>query len=133
MSFLPRAEWRLVLNERVGFWRQSSTGHMRRSGDLLIACVLVTLTLPLMLITVVAIRFESPGPVLERRTRIGAGGRQFQMLSFRTTARTPGQIRPIWQPTPVGHFLRSTRIEALPQLFNVLRGEMSLFETSLFD
>ena len=115
------------------FLRQSSTGHMRRSGDLLIACVLVTLTLPLMLITVVAIRFESPGPVLERRTRIGAGGRQFQMLSFRTTARTPGQIRPIWQPTPVGHFLRSTRIEALPQLFNVLRGEMSLFETSLFD
>src|SRR4030081_166700 len=133
MSFLPQAEWRLVLNERVGFLHQSSTGHMRRSGDLLIACVLVTLTLPLMLITVVAIRFESPGPVLERRTRIGAGGRQFQMLSFRTTKRTSGKIRRVWQTTQLGHFLRNTRIEALPQLFNVLRGEMSLFETSLFD
>jgi lipopolysaccharide/colanic/teichoic acid biosynthesis glycosyltransferase len=106
---------------------------MRRSGDFLIACVLVALTLPLMLITAVAIRLESPGPVLERRTRIGAGGRQFPMLSFRTRARIPGEIRPVWQPTQLGQLLRSTRIEALPQLFNVLRGEMSLFETSLFD
>ena len=118
---------------------------MRRSGDCLIACVLLALTLPLMLITAVAIRLESAGPVLERRTRIGAGGRQFQMLSFRTTAQRAGQIPPVWQPalrdkvvpllsaTRLGHFLRSTRIDALPQLINVLQGEMSLFETSLFD
>ena len=106
---------------------------MRRSGDRFIACVLLALTLPLMLITAVAIRLESAGPVLERRTRIGAGGRQFQMLSFRTTAQRAGQIRPVWQATQLGHFLRSTRIDALPQLINVLRGEMSLFETSLFD
>jgi lipopolysaccharide/colanic/teichoic acid biosynthesis glycosyltransferase len=111
----------------------SLTGQMRRSGDCLIACVLLALTLPLMLITAVAIRLESTGPVLERRTRIGAGGRQFQMLSFRTTAQRAGQIRPVWQATQLGHFLRSTRIDALPQLINVLRGEMSLFETSLFD
>ena len=94
---------------------------MRRSGDFLIACVLLALTLPLILMTAVAIRLESPGPVLARRTRIGARGRPFQMLSFRTTAQTSG------------HFLRSTRIDALPQLVNVLRGEMTLFETSLFD
>jgi hypothetical protein len=106
---------------------------MRRSGDFLIACVLLALTLPLILMTAVAIRLESPGPVLARRTRIGARGRSFQMLSFRTTAQTSGQIRLIRQPTQLGHLLRSTRIDALPQLVNVLRGEMTLFETSLFD
>jgi lipopolysaccharide/colanic/teichoic acid biosynthesis glycosyltransferase len=109
------------------------TGPMRRSGDFLIACVLLALTLPLILMTAVAIRLESPGPVLARRTRIGARGRPFQALSFRTTAQTSGQIRSIRQPTQLGHLLRSTRIDALPQLVNVLRGEMTLFETSLFD
>ena len=106
---------------------------MRRSGDFLIACVLLALALPLMLIAAVAIRLESPGPILERRTHLGAGGRQFLMLNFRTTVPIPGQIRAIWQPTQLGKFLRSTRIDALPQLINVLRGEMSLIDTSFFD
>jgi putative colanic acid biosynthesis UDP-glucose lipid carrier transferase len=106
---------------------------MRRSGDVLIACVLLAITSPLLVITAALIRFESSGPVLERRTRIGAGGRQFHMLSFRTTAQRPGQIRPTWQPTPLGNFLQRTRIDALPQLLNVLRGEMSITETALFE
>ena len=55
---------------------------MRRSGDVLIACVLLAITLPLLIITAAAIGLESSGPILERRARIGAGGRQFQVLSF---------------------------------------------------
>ena len=106
---------------------------MRRSGDLLIACVLLVITLPLLIITAAAIRLESSGPILERRARIGAGGRQFHLLSFRTSAPRPRQIRPTWQPTPLGQFLQSTRIDALPQLFNVLRGEMRITETALFE
>ena len=106
---------------------------MRRSGDFLLACILLAITLPLMLIIAAVIRIESPGPILEHRSRISAGGRQFQMLSFRTTAQTPGQIRPTWQTTRLGKFLRRTRIDALPQLFNVLRGEMSLMDTALMD
>ena len=106
---------------------------MRRSGDFLIACVLVALTSPLMLVVAVAIKWQSSGPVLERQQRIGNGGRRFQMLWFRTAGQQPGQLRSTWQTTQFGHFLRSTRIDALPQLFNVLRGEMSIMDTSLFD
>jgi lipopolysaccharide/colanic/teichoic acid biosynthesis glycosyltransferase len=106
---------------------------MRRSGEFLMACILLALTLPLMLIIALAIKWESSGPVFERRERIGPNGRPFHILSFRTTAQTPGPVRSTWQPTAVGHFLQSTRIKALPQLFNVLRGEMNLRDTTLFD
>jgi lipopolysaccharide/colanic/teichoic acid biosynthesis glycosyltransferase len=106
---------------------------MKRLGEFLIACILLVLTLPLMLIVALTVKWESPGPVVERRERIGTNGRPFQMLSFRTMAQRPGPVHSTWQPTAVGHFLRSTRINALPQLFNVLRGEMGLFETALFD
>jgi putative colanic acid biosynthesis UDP-glucose lipid carrier transferase len=74
-----------------------------------------------------------PWPRFDRRERVGPDGRPFQMLSFRTMAQKPGPVRSTWQPTTVGHILQSTRINALPQLFNVLRGEMSLMDTTLFD
>jgi lipopolysaccharide/colanic/teichoic acid biosynthesis glycosyltransferase len=124
------------LNSRRTQHREGGSGQgtaMRRSGDVLIACVLLAITLPLLIITAAAIRFGSSGPILERRAHIGAGGRQFQVLSFRTTAWRPGQFRPIWQITPLGQFLQSTRIDALPQLFNVLRGDMSITDTALFE
>ena len=106
---------------------------MRRSVEFLIACVLLALTSPLMLAWRCQLKGESSGPVLERQQRIGNGGRRFQMLWFRTAGQQPGQLRSTWQTTQFGHFLRSTRIDALPQLFNVLRGEMSIMDTSLFD
>jgi lipopolysaccharide/colanic/teichoic acid biosynthesis glycosyltransferase len=66
----------------------------------------LAITLPLMFIVALAIRWESAGPVFERRERIGANGRRFQMLSFRTTAQRPGQLRS-WQTTQVGQFLKA--------------------------
>src|SRR5690242_3790009 len=113
--------------------REFAGNPMRRAGEFLMACILVVLTLPLMLIIALAIKWGSSGPVFERRERIGPNGRPVHILSFRTMAQRPGPIRSIWQPSAVGHFLRGTRIDALPQLFNVLRGEMSLMETTLFD
>jgi lipopolysaccharide/colanic/teichoic acid biosynthesis glycosyltransferase len=113
--------------------REFAANPMRRSGEFLMACILVVLTLPLMLIIALAIKWVSSGPVFERRERIGPNGRPCHILSFRTMAQQPGPGRSIWQPTALGHFLRSTRIDALPQLFNVLRGEMSLIEITLFD
>ena len=111
---------------------QGAPDRMRRLADLVIACVLLAITVPLMVFIALVIKWESPGPVFEREGRIGPGGRQFQMLSFRTTAQRPGQLRSIWQMTQVGQFLRSTRIDALPQLINVLRGEMRLADIFLF-
>src|SRR5881392_480693 len=107
--------------------------QMRRSGEFLLACILLALTMPLMVIVALAIKCESTGSVFERRARVGNGGRTFQMLSFRTTAQTQGRLRSTRQATKIGHFLQSTRIDALPQLFNVLRGEMNINDTPLFD
>jgi len=85
-------------------------------------------TLPLMLFVSLAIKFEGPGPVFDRHSCIGRRSRRFQMLSFRTIAHDPEGTLPRWarKPTQIGQFLRSTRIETLPRLINVLRGEMSI-------
>jgi lipopolysaccharide/colanic/teichoic acid biosynthesis glycosyltransferase len=124
-------------DQRVrGFQRfqpSSAADQMTRFAECLIACILLALTLPLMIIVAGAIKLEGSGPVLERRERLGSGGRRFQMLSFRTTALRPGELRSTWQTTQVGQFLRHTRIDALPQLFNVLRGGVRITDTSLFE
>ena len=103
--------------------------RLRRLVDLVIACAVLTITSPLMLLVALVIKCEGPGPLFERHSCIGRAGR-FQMLRFRTSIYDPDRILPSWARalTPVGQFLRSTRIEALPQLINVLRGEMSLLD-----
>ena len=104
--------------------------QMRRLADLLIAGVLILITSPLMLLVALAIKWEGPGPILERETCIARGGRRFEMLKFRTMLPDPEHPMPVWarKPTQVGEFLRYTRIECLPQLINVLRGEMSILD-----
>jgi lipopolysaccharide/colanic/teichoic acid biosynthesis glycosyltransferase len=103
---------------------------MSRLGDIVIACLVVAITLPLMLIVALAIMLESAGPVLDRQTCIGCGGRRFQVLKFRTTVHNPAHATVAWTPktTRISQFLRCTRIEDLPQLINVLRGEMSIID-----
>jgi lipopolysaccharide/colanic/teichoic acid biosynthesis glycosyltransferase len=84
-----------------------------------------------MLLTALAIRLDSPGPILYRQERVGLGGGTFTVLKFRSM-RTDAEARgPVWaaqrdpRVTRVGSFIRLTRIDELPQLLNVLRGEMS--------
>ena len=105
--------------------------HMRRLVDLLIAGFLLAMTGPLMLFVALAIKFEGPGPIFERQVCIGRGGRRFQMLKFRTIIPDPEHTLPIWarNPTQIGKLLRYSRIESLPQLINVMRGEMSIIDT----
>lgn len=93
-----------------------------RPFEIVLAGVLLAFTLPLLLCVALAIKWEGPGPILEKQACIGRGGRRFQMLRFRTTE--SGQR---WIPTRMGEFLRYTRMEDLPQLINVLRGDASLF------
>jgi len=104
--------------------------QMRRLDALVIACLLLAITSPLMLIVTLAIKLEGVGPVLERQTCIGRSGRRFQMLKFRTVVHDPEHATPAWaqRTTQLGQFLRYTRIDALPQLINVLRGEMSIID-----
>ncbi len=112
------------------FQHQSVLDQMKRLGDIVIACVLLVITLPLMLFVAFAIKWESPGPILEREACIGAGGRRFQMLKFRVSVHDPEQATPSWvqQMTRVGQMLHYTRIEGFPQLINVLRGEMGIID-----
>jgi lipopolysaccharide/colanic/teichoic acid biosynthesis glycosyltransferase len=103
-----------------------------RLADLLIAWLLIAFTLPLMMIVALAIKCESSGPVFNRQERIGRGGRRFMLLAFRTTVHRPEYASYRLhrsETTRVGRFLRYTRIDTLPQLMNVLRGEMTVIGT----
>lgn len=106
---------------------------VRRALDLVVASLLLLLLAPLMAMTAVAIRFESPGPVIYRQRRIGLGGRPFTILKFRSMRNDAerdgvavfarvGDSR----TTRIGRFIRRVRIDELPQLVNVLRGEMAV-------
>lgn len=88
---------------------------------------------PLLALTALAIKIDSPGPILFRQIRVGEKGRPFEILKFRSmvpdaTLRAGGQVTRLDSPlvTPLGRFLRLSSIDELPQLINVLRGEMSL-------
>jgi lipopolysaccharide/colanic/teichoic acid biosynthesis glycosyltransferase len=101
-----------------------------QGGERIIGCVLLVFTLPLMAIIAIAIKCDSAGPVLHWRDRVRGGGRRQTFLNFRTTVADGAWTR-AGQLTRVGQFLRYTRLEELPQLFDVLRGESRL--TEFFD
>ena len=109
-------------------WTPDTLETMRRVCDFLIACALLAITFPLLIFTVLAVRFEGPGPILEAETCLGCDGRRFRKLKFRTIEYDPtAAAKSPWKRrmTPLGGFLHRTRIASLPQLINVLRGEMS--------
>jgi lipopolysaccharide/colanic/teichoic acid biosynthesis glycosyltransferase len=113
---------RIHLNLHVRDWG-------RRITDLFIGCGLLGLTAPLMLLVVIALKFESHSAIFERENCIAAGGRRFQMLKFRTRRDPDRAPRDLGDnSTALGVFLRFTRIEALPTLINVLRGDVSMID-----
>ena len=112
---------------------QRSIAAFRRGVDILLACSLVIFTLPLLLLTALAIKLDSSGPVFYRQERVGLGGRVFKLFKFRSMGvnaekNTGAILAQQGDPriTKVGAFLRKTRLDELPQLWNVLKGDMSL-------
>ena len=110
-------------------WRNTA----KRAADVAIALLLIALFLPAMLLVAIAIRLESPGPILFRQQRIGFANISFEMLKFRTMHHHAPERDRLTQTkrhdprvTRVGGFLRHTSFDELPQLFNVLQGEMSI-------
>jgi len=116
---------------------------IKRIMDLVLSGLGIILALPLMGVIALAIRLDSPGPILFKQTRVGKGGREFQCYKFRSMRvgaeaekeqllelnEASGALFKIRQDprmTRVGRFLRRISLDELPQLYNVLRGEMSL-------
>lgn len=122
--------WLIFTN---GFNTSKFVGVVRRVLDLGLSVGLLLAALPVMLIIALAIKADGPGPIFYHQTRVGLNGRPFQILKFRsmrTDAEREGA--PQWAATDdprvtrVGRFLRRMRLDELPQLFNVLAGDMSL-------
>ena len=103
--------------------------RLKRGLDVLLAAILLLPAAPVLLLAALAVRLETPGPALFQQTRVGRYGRRFRILKLRTlhTGAGSGQVLPR-DPriTRVGYWLRRTSLDELPQLVNVLRGEMSL-------
>ena len=116
---------------------------MKRLFDVVLALVCIPILLPVLVLTVIAIRLDSPGPALYAQQRTGQHGRRFRMWKFRTMVIDAEELKAslahlnVLPPpdfkipddpriTRVGRFLRRTSVDELPQLFNVLLGHMSL-------
>lgn len=105
---------------------------MKRLLDVLLSLAALTVLAPLMLVTAVAVVVESGRPILFRQIRVGLHGREFGMFKFRSMVRDASSIGTHYtrdkdpRITRVGRFIRRSSIDELPQLFNVLLGDMSL-------
>jgi exopolysaccharide biosynthesis polyprenyl glycosylphosphotransferase len=109
-------------------WQKSA----KRLFDIFFSLFALLLTLPFMLLVAAFIRLSSPGPVFYRQERIGFKGQPFNIIKFRTMRQDAEQNGPRLSSaadpriTPIGRLLRKTRLDELPQFFNVLNGEMSV-------
>jgi exopolysaccharide biosynthesis polyprenyl glycosylphosphotransferase len=129
LDMLSAGEWLMT----PGFPAGGLTAVLKRLSDIIVGVALLSMTLPLMALTMLAIKIDSSGPVFYRQQRVGQFDKPFTLLKFRSmTADAEAGGNPVWaqrndpRVTRVGRFIRATRIDELPQLVNVLVGEMSL-------
>ena len=104
---------------------------IKRIFDLILSCVLIVLLSPVMLILAVAIKLDSPGTVMFRQVRVTQYGKEFRIFKFRTMVQNAQQlgtqvtVKGDSRITRMGHLLRKCRLDELPQLLNILKGDMS--------
>lgn len=139
LDFVERETKTVDLDALVPGWLIFSDGFrqggwarfMKRSFDVVVSTLILVFTLPLMLLTALLIVLESPGPGLYRQERVGLGGRPFTVFKFRSMRVDAEKGVAQWAATKdpritvVGSIIRKLRIDELPQLVNVLRGDMS--------
>ncbi|WP_296887496.1 undecaprenyl-phosphate glucose phosphotransferase [uncultured Methanobrevibacter sp.] len=106
---------------------------IKNLSDYIIAVIAIIITSPIMIITAIAIKLTSPGPIIFKQERIGFHGKPFEMYKFRSMkVQNPDDEKSGWttkddpRKTRIGDFIRKTSIDELPQFFNVLKGDMSV-------
>jgi len=138
-TFYELVQGKLLLEQMTPSWIIFSTGFRRtalitiykRCFDVVLALVGVVLSAPLFPFIALAIKLESAGPVFFQQVRVGSGEKNFMLYKFRSMAQDAERNGAVWavkndsRVTRVGRFLRNSRIDELPQLYNVLRGDMS--------
>ena len=139
-SFFERASGKLAVESMLPSWLVFSDGFkasplrriVKRVSDLAASLILLIVTMPIMALTAVVVALESGRPVLYRQRRMGRNGVEFDILKFRSMVQNAERASgPMWagqndpRVTRVGRIIRKLRIDELPQLINVLRGEMS--------
>ena len=140
VAFIERELLRIEISMLRPGWALFSDGFvysqlrdvMKRSFDLTIAFMILFLTWPFMLLTAIAVKLESKGPALYEQVRTGRNGKEFSIYKFRSMAQDAEKDgKAVWaqkndsRVTKVGAFIRNTRLDELPQLYNVFSGEMS--------
>jgi exopolysaccharide biosynthesis polyprenyl glycosylphosphotransferase len=120
----------LIFSE--GYQRSKLKSMMKRSGDFMLATFMLLILSPLLLVTAALIKIDSRGPIIFSQERVGQNGRRFQINKFRSmVADAEKRTGPVWASedddriTRVGRVIRKLRIDEIPQLWNVLKGEMS--------
>ena len=121
----------LYLCKNVGM--DAISAAIKRVGDILISGIGIIITSPIMLVTAILIHSYDGGPVFYKQTRCTIGGKEYKIMKFRsmiTDAEKDGKARLASvnddRITPIGHFIRATRIDEIPQFFNIFKGEMSV-------
>lgn len=140
VSFYERIAGKILVKNVAPSWIIFSDGfarvrwkyHVKRLMDLFFSALLLILSLPVLLITAIIIKLESPGPVFYHQERVGEKNKIFRLIKFRSMCQDAEKNGAVWarvndnRVTRVGAFIRRTRIDELPQLWNVLKGDMSL-------
>jgi sugar transferase (PEP-CTERM system associated) len=113
-----------------GFNVKASQQIVRRLVSIAISFIGLAICLPFIPLIILAVRLSSPGPIFFRQARVGLRGRPFFVIKFRTMRQDAEAQGAVWatkddpRVTPLGRFMRKTRLDEIPQLWNVLRGEM---------
>jgi exopolysaccharide biosynthesis polyprenyl glycosylphosphotransferase len=124
-------QW-LLFSSRIDGEHSTVEQQLKRFADVVISVLLLLVTSPILALAALAIRAQDGGPVIYRQQRTGLLGQPFAVLKLRTMVPQAERGEALWATehdariTPIGRWLRRTRLDELPQLINVLRGEMSL-------
>ena len=124
-------QW-LLFSGSIDGQRTTLQKQLKRYADVVVSLILLCISSPLLLVAAVMVKTQDGGPVIYRQQRSGLLGQPFSVLKIRTMTSNAEAAGAQWAQTndaritPVGYWLRRTRVDELPQLINVLRGEMSL-------